>query len=118
MSTAFAAGPQPPVPAPGSAEERAQDMLKAQFNSLQPSPKPTPLLPSSQEPITPASLAAAASIPESRWPYGCWFWPVRGSGVYVNVGRSLRVATRADAHAALGLPCAKEHQPDCDANPR
>ena len=64
--------------------------------------------------------------PPNKVGYGCWFFfstgPVidktfylgagvnltnlAGSGVSVNVGRSLRVDTRADASAALGLPCA------------
>jgi hypothetical protein len=51
--------------------------------------------------------------------YGCWFFfssPISafgvainvstGSGVAINVGRSLRVNTRAEASKALGLPCA------------
>ena len=55
--------------------------------------------------------------------YGCWFFfsegrsldpmgfggqfkVVEGSGVAVNVGKSLRVDTRAEASAALGLDCA------------
>ena len=29
-----------------------------------------------------------------RWPYGCWFYLVKGAGVFVNVGRSLRALTR------------------------
>ena len=35
--------------------------------------------------------------------YGCWFWHAKGTGVFVNVGRSLRVANRCDAHKALGI---------------
>ena len=36
--------------------------------------------------------------------YGCWFWPVRGSGIFVNVGRSLRAANKAAAAKELGTP--------------
>ena len=61
----------------------------------------------------------ATRRPPANVSYGCWFFfsekgsafggdfKVRaGSGVTVNVGRSLRVDTRAEASAALGLPCA------------
>lgn len=33
---------------------------------------------------------------------GCWFWPVPGSGIFVNVGRSLRAASRGALVAMLG----------------
>lgn len=47
-----------------------------------------------------------AAAARSRWPYGCWFYLMRGTGIAVNVGRSLRAATRRDVHARLGIPCA------------
>lgn len=47
-----------------------------------------------------------AASPRSRWPYGCWFYLVRGTGIAVNVGRSLRAFTRRDVHARLGISCA------------
>lgn len=47
-----------------------------------------------------------AASSRSRWPYGCWFYLVRGSGIMVNAGRSLRAASRRDVHAQLGIPCA------------
>ena len=35
--------------------------------------------------------------------YGCWFWPARGSGIYVNVGRSQVLRSRSDAeHSGFG----------------
>ena len=46
-----------------------------------------------------------AANPASYWAYGCWFHlHARGSGVFVNVRRSLRVANRSEAHAALAIP--------------
>ena len=36
--------------------------------------------------------------------YGCWFWPVRGSGMFVNVGRSLHAVNKAAAALELGTP--------------
>jgi len=64
----------------------------------------------------------------ARVGYGCWFFfsdPFvyrsnqtaklvlgHASGVAVNVGKSLRVDTRADASAALALPC--DNPPLCD----
>ena len=36
--------------------------------------------------------------------YGCWFWPVRGSGIFVNVGRSLRSPNKGTAAQLLGTP--------------
>jgi hypothetical protein len=60
--------------------------------------------------------------PPANVSYGCWFFfsdpysahfantshvnITSGSGVSVNVGRSLRVDSRGEASAALGLPCA------------
>ena len=43
------------------------------------------------------------------FPYGCWLFPARGSGVFVNVGRTLVVSTRRDAHTALGIPCSRSN---------
>ena len=40
------------------------------------------------------SFNPAAASPRGRWPYGCWFYLVKGAGVFVNVGRSLRALTR------------------------
>ena len=33
--------------------------------------------------------------------YGCWFWPMRGSGIFVNVGRSLCAGSKANAATML-----------------
>lgn len=35
-----------------------------------------------------------------RW-YGCWFWPLSGSGVWVNVGRTLVAGNAYDANRLL-----------------
>jgi hypothetical protein len=35
--------------------------------------------------------------------YGCWFFLAQGTGIFVNVGRSLRVHNRCAAHKALGI---------------
>ena len=35
--------------------------------------------------------------------YGCWFFLAKGTGIFVNVGRSLRVHNRCAAHKALGI---------------
>ena len=40
------------------------------------------------------SFHPAAASHRGRWPYGCWFYLVKGAGVFVNVGRSLRALTR------------------------
>jgi len=37
-------------------------------------------------------------------PYGCWFNLVRGSGIWVNVGRSLRAFTRGEVYDTFGIP--------------
>lgn len=39
--------------------------------------------------------------------YGCWFYRSHGSGVAINVGRSLRARTRAGVAKRLGLPCGR-----------
>ena len=45
-----------------------------------------------------------ASDPERTWPYGCWFYGrARGSGVFVNVSRSLRFLDRTRAARYFGL---------------
>ena len=36
--------------------------------------------------------------------YGCWFWPLRGSGMFVNVGRSLRSGNKHHLAALLQTP--------------
>ena len=41
------------------------------------------------------SFHPSAASHRGRWPYGCWFYLVKGAGVFVNVGRSLRAQTRA-----------------------
>jgi hypothetical protein len=38
-------------------------------------------------------------------PYGCWFYMLRGSGVFVNVGKTLISFNRSHAYSLLGLPC-------------
>lgn len=39
-------------------------------------------------------------------PYGCWFYfHASGSGVFIDVGKSLRASTRRDASRKLGLRC-------------
>ena len=30
------------------------------------------------------------SSPFNGYPYGCWFWPLPGSGIFINIGKSLR----------------------------
>ena len=35
--------------------------------------------------------------------YGCWFWPARGSGIYLNIGRSPHFLRRTEAaHGGFG----------------
>ena len=41
------------------------------------------------------SFHPSAASHRGRWPYGCWFYLVKGAGVFVNVGRSLRAQTCA-----------------------
>jgi hypothetical protein len=36
--------------------------------------------------------------------YGCWFWPLRGSGIFVNVGRSLRSPSKHALAQQLDTP--------------
>eukprot|EP00966_Prymnesium_polylepis_P186515 4323442-Prymnesium_polylepis.1 len=43
----------------------------------------------------------AAGGPEGLG-YGCWFHGARGAGTWINVGRTLRLASRADAVATIG----------------
>ena len=66
--------------------------------------------------------SCSSSSPPAKVGYGCWFYFAqpnlqkfsfgkdflikRSSGISVNVGKSLRVDSRASAAAALGLPCA------------
>ena len=47
----------------------------------------------------------AAAAADSEWGYGCWFFLARGSGVFVNVGRSLVAQTRNAVARALGAGC-------------
>jgi hypothetical protein len=36
--------------------------------------------------------------------YGCWFWPARGSGIHINVGRTRILHSRSHAeHSGFGL---------------
>ena len=41
---------------------------------------------------------------------GCWFNAARGSGVALNVGKSLRAQDRCAAHTALGIPLSEDHK--------
>tara|TARA_B110001452_G_scaffold265972_1_gene271740 strand:- start:1052 stop:1792 length:741 start_codon:yes stop_codon:yes gene_type:complete len=63
------------------------------------------------------SFYPTAASHRSRWPYGCWFYLVRSAGVFVNVGHSLRAATRRDVHRQLGIPCAEQEDPYCTRPP-
>ena len=48
----------------------------------------------------------------------CWFFLSVSSGIFVNVGRSLRLAARAGAagaHARFGIPCTSSTH--CDKAP-
>ena len=38
-------------------------------------------------------------------PYGCWFYMLSGTGIYVNIGKSLVAHKRSNALQMLGLPC-------------
>jgi len=38
-------------------------------------------------------------------PYGCWFYMLSGTGIYVNIGKSLVAHRRSSALQMLGLPC-------------
>ena len=38
-------------------------------------------------------------------PYGCWFYILRGTGIYVNVGKTLVANSRSDAFYILNLTC-------------
>lgn len=40
--------------------------------------------------------------PGLGWP-GCWFWVAHGSGIFLNVGRSLRAPSRVAVARSLGL---------------
>jgi len=44
--------------------------------------------------------------------YGCWFYPARGSGIFVNVGNSLRTRSKLEAAAQLGTPPHDEFLPN------
>ena len=63
-----------------------------------------------------SATAREAANCSSLWNYGVWFYPMKGSGVQVNVGRSLRANTREDVSRALGLPC-EDDAPFCDHAP-
>jgi hypothetical protein len=39
-----------------------------------------------------------------RYPYGCWFWPMPGSGIFINIGKSLRAQGTGHAVDVLGIP--------------
>lgn len=45
-------------------------------------------------------------------PYGCWFFVMRGTGVYVNVGKTMIAYDRSDVNTAFGLFC--NRPPYCD----
>ena len=38
------------------------------------------------------------------YPYGCWFWPMPGSGIFINIGKSLRAQGTGHAVDVLGIP--------------
>ena len=42
--------------------------------------------------------------PDDGYPYGCWFWPMPGSGIFINIGRSLRANSTRHAVDILGIP--------------
>ena len=63
------------------------------------------------------SFHPPAASHRGRWPYGCWFYLVRGAGIFVNVGRSLRALTRRDVHRQLGIPCEEREDPYCTRPP-
>ena len=63
------------------------------------------------------SFLPSAASQRGRWPYGCWFYLVKGAGIFVNVGRSLRALTRHDVHQKLGIPCAESEDPFCTRPP-
>ena len=46
--------------------------------------------------------SSLASLAASTRPFGCWFFIASGSGVWVNIGRSLRFPSRAAAWRMLG----------------
>lgn len=53
-----------------------------------------------------AKIEPRAVDAKQKFPLGCWFYLApSASGIWVNVGKSLRVRTRKDAHEALGIPC-------------
>lgn len=55
------------------------------------------------------SFMPEATVPGRLWPYGCFFaLAAHGSGVFVNVGRSLRVRSHLEAYRALGIPCQQQ----------
>ena len=63
------------------------------------------------------SFFPEAASPTSVWPYGCFYFMHVDSGIYVNVGRSLRVETRRHAHRFLGIPCNVSASSTCDVAP-
>lgn len=38
-------------------------------------------------------------------PYGCWFYIVRGTGVYINIGKTIVANSTSNAMQILDLPC-------------
>ena len=53
--------------------------------------------------------APEAASPTWDGPYGCWFYHARGSGIAINVGRTLHYLTRAEAGAALNVTCSDQY---------
>ena len=62
---------------------------------------PSPIM--SRTPSTPQVRANSSSTHTAN----CWFWVARGSGVFLNVGRSLRASTPSAAARALGIGAAR-----------
>lgn len=50
------------------------------------------------------SFLPEAADKSSFWAYGCWYMSNVQTGIFVSVGRSLRVRNRTHAHQLLGIP--------------
>ena len=55
-------------------------------------------------PLLKKSYASAGTMNVKR-PYGCWFFSTKGTGIYVNVGRTLAAKNRPELHRKLSIPC-------------
>ena len=47
--------------------------------------------------------------------YGCWFWPLKGSGFFVNVGRSIRATNKGALAQQLNTPPHDRYLPNASA---